>query len=30
MAEEKLPRLTEAYVRELASEKSFERGGVVF
>lgn len=26
MAEEKLPRLTEAHVRELASEKSFERG----
>src|SRR5215213_6940962 len=26
MAEEKLPRLTEAQVRELASEKSFERG----
>ena len=26
MAEEKLPRLTEAHVRELASEKSFDRG----
>src|SRR5215210_5177821 len=26
MAEEKLPRLTEAHVREMASEKSFERG----
>ena len=26
MAEEKLPRLTEAHIRELASEKSFERG----
>jgi uncharacterized Zn finger protein len=26
MAEEKLPRLTEAHVRGLASEKSFERG----
>lgn len=26
MAEEKLPRLTEARIRELASEKSFERG----
>jgi uncharacterized Zn finger protein len=26
MAEERLPRLTEAHVRELASEKSFERG----
>jgi uncharacterized Zn finger protein len=26
MTEEKLPRLTEAHVRELASEKSFERG----
>src|SRR5215218_8145736 len=26
MAEEKLSRLTEAHVRELASEKSFERG----
>jgi hypothetical protein len=26
MAGEKLPRLTEAHVRELASEKSFERG----
>jgi uncharacterized Zn finger protein len=26
MAEERLPRLTEAHVRQLASEKSFERG----
>ena len=26
MAEEKLPRLTEAHIRELASEKSFDRG----
>ena len=26
MAEERLPRLTEAHVRGLASEKSFERG----
>jgi uncharacterized Zn finger protein len=26
MSEEKLPRLTEVHVRELASEKSFERG----
>ena len=26
MAEEKLPRLTEAHVRELASERSFDRG----
>ncbi|MDQ3803191.1 MAG: SWIM zinc finger family protein [Acidobacteriota bacterium] len=26
MAEEKLPRLTEAHIRELASERSFERG----
>lgn len=26
MGEEKLPRLTEAHVRELATEKSFERG----
>jgi uncharacterized Zn finger protein len=26
MVEEKLPRLTDAHVRELASEKSFERG----
>jgi uncharacterized Zn finger protein len=26
MAEEKLPRLTEAHVRELANEKSFDRG----
>jgi uncharacterized Zn finger protein len=26
MAEAKLPRLTEAHVRELASEKSFDRG----
>lgn len=26
MAEEKLPRLTEAHVRVLATEKSFERG----
>lgn len=26
MTEEKLPRLTEAHVRELASERSFERG----
>ena len=26
MAEEKLPRLTEAHIRELASEQSFERG----
>ncbi len=26
MAKEKLPRLTEAHVRELASEKSFDRG----
>src|SRR5215210_8229765 len=26
MAEEKLPRLTEEHVRELASERSFERG----
>jgi uncharacterized Zn finger protein len=26
MAEEKLPRLTEAHVRELSSEKSFDRG----
>ncbi|MCA1615570.1 MAG: SWIM zinc finger family protein [Acidobacteria bacterium] len=26
MAEEKLPRLTEAHIRELASEKSLERG----
>ncbi len=26
MAEEKLPRLTEAHVRELAGEKSFDRG----
>lgn len=26
MAEEKLPRLTESHIRELASEKSFDRG----
>jgi uncharacterized Zn finger protein len=26
MAEEKLPKVTEAHIRELASEKSFERG----
>jgi uncharacterized Zn finger protein len=30
MAEEKLPRLTEAHVRELASEKSFERGATYY
>jgi uncharacterized Zn finger protein len=30
MAEEKLPRLTEAHIRESASERSFERGETYF